>query len=145
MRCMSGLLSVVGMAAFASAATYDVMVGTGGQQVFTPSTTTAVAGDKIRFLFYTGSHDAVMGDFSSPCTTGSIANPFNSGYMTVISPAVQGVSSSSCISALCLFLILSSLLTTVPSHRTCHSLSQLTTPIQSISIAVDLVIVKTAW
>src|SRR5450432_1369563 len=67
------------MIASAVAKTIQIDVGK-TDLVFSPDTTTAVVGDVLEFHFYSSSHTAVQGDFSTPCQMGSMmSSGFNSG------------------------------------------------------------------
>lgn len=91
-------LALLSAAGLASARTFDINVGQGGQ-VFTPDTVTgAVAGDVINFHFFPANHSVVQGAFGTGCQPAQ--GGFFSGFMPV--PAgQQGV----CLLSLALSLI----------------------------------------
>jgi len=75
------ILSLLALAATATAATIEIDVGEDGNLAFDPNSVTAAVGDVLEFHFYSGSggHSVVESTFQSPCVPGS--STFFSGYI----------------------------------------------------------------
>jgi len=75
------------------ALTQRVNVGEDGL-AFNPNSITAAVGDIVEFYFYPNNHSVAEGDFNTPCSAGSIANPIFSGFIP--SSYGEAVSSPTC-------------------------------------------------
>jgi len=72
------------LATTAAAKTVVITAGSGGF-VFSPESVTADVGDTLEFHFVGSIHTAVQGDFSTPCSMGSLASTgFDSGPVTSV-------------------------------------------------------------
>jgi len=74
-------LSILALAGTALAASHRIDVGKSGLS-FTPDSVTASIGDTLEFYFVGGTHDAVSGDYSAPCTPNASGERFSSGVQT---------------------------------------------------------------
>ncbi|KAL3421749.1 hypothetical protein PVAG01_05905 [Phlyctema vagabunda] len=74
-------LSLIAVAAVASAATIEISVGQNRGIAFNPSSVTAAVGDVLAFHFYsgTGGHSVVSTNFEAPCVPNN--SSFFSGYI----------------------------------------------------------------
>ncbi|KAK4451282.1 hypothetical protein QBC34DRAFT_295981 [Podospora aff. communis PSN243] len=71
-------LSLLALAATATAASVRIDVGKSGL-TFTPDSVTAAIGDTLEFYFVGGTHDAVTGSYAAPCTPAASGERFSSG------------------------------------------------------------------
>ncbi|KAL0948374.1 hypothetical protein HGRIS_010956 [Hohenbuehelia grisea] len=66
---------------FASAATFDVSVGAGGELAYNPQFVHAAVGDVINFVFHPKNHTVTQSSFDTPCVP--LHGGQNSGFMPV--------------------------------------------------------------
>jgi hypothetical protein len=85
MHTPANLLAALALAATATAKTIVITAGSGGGLVFSPDSPTADMGDILEFHFASSIHTAVQGDFSTPCSMGSLSSTgFDSGSVSSV-------------------------------------------------------------